>query len=95
MRDHLQHPGHRHLHVWCARRALAAGGILAETQTAGLIVAGVASLSGSRLEPCFPIVRFLVQLLFLFAGGWSLLLLALFYGIIDILGYRKWPSFSL
>jgi predicted acyltransferase len=26
----------------------------------------------------------------LFAGGWSALLLALFYGIIDVMGYKKW-----
>ena len=26
----------------------------------------------------------------LWAGGWSLLLLALFYGVIDVLGYKRW-----
>ncbi len=26
----------------------------------------------------------------LFAGGWSLLLLALFYWVIDVQGYRRW-----
>ena len=29
----------------------------------------------------------------LFAGGWSLLLLALFYWVIDVQGYRKWAFF--
>ena len=29
----------------------------------------------------------------LFAGGWSLLLLALFYWVIDVQGYRKWTFF--
>lgn len=28
----------------------------------------------------------------LFAGGWSLLLLAVFYGIIDVKGYKKWST---
>ena len=29
----------------------------------------------------------------LFAGGWSLLLLALFYLIIDVWGFKKWAFF--
>jgi predicted acyltransferase len=29
----------------------------------------------------------------LVAGGWSLLLLALFYWIIDVRGYRRWSFF--
>ncbi len=29
----------------------------------------------------------------LWSGGWCLLLLALFYGIIDVLGYRRWSLF--
>jgi len=46
------------------------------------------------LEPGLPIVKNIWSSSFvLFAGGWSLLLLALFYGIIDILGYRKWAFF--
>ena len=24
------------------------------------------------------------------AGGWSLLLLAMFYGVIDVLGFKRW-----
>jgi predicted acyltransferase len=61
----------------------------------GLIVAGVASLgAGLVWSLAFPIVKNLWSSSFvLFAGGWSLLLLALFYGIIDILGYRKWAFF--
>ena len=31
----------------------------------------------------------------LFAGGWSLLLLALFYGVIDVWGYTKWAFFFI
>jgi predicted acyltransferase len=58
----------------------------------GLIVAGVASLGAALLwSLAFPIVKNLWSSSFvLFAGGWSLLLLALFYGVIDIMGYRKW-----
>jgi predicted acyltransferase len=58
----------------------------------GLVVAGVASLGvGLLWSLTFPIVKNIWSSSFvLFAGGWSLLLLALFYGIIDILGYRKW-----
>jgi predicted acyltransferase len=58
----------------------------------GLAVAGVASLGAGLLwSLAFPIVKNLWSSSFvLFAGGWSLLLLALFYGIIDMLGYRKW-----
>jgi predicted acyltransferase len=58
----------------------------------GLIVAGVACLGAGLLwSLAFPIVKNLWSSSFvLFAGGWSLLLLALFYGVIDVLGYRKW-----
>jgi hypothetical protein len=58
----------------------------------GLVVAGVASLgAGLVWSLAFPIVKNLWSSSFvLFAGGWSLLLLALFYGVIDVLGYRKW-----
>src|SRR5205807_802607 len=31
----------------------------------------------------------------LVAGGWSLLLLALFYGVIDVLGYWRWSFFFI
>jgi predicted acyltransferase len=31
----------------------------------------------------------------LFAAGWSMLLLALFYWIIDIRGYRRWAFFFI
>jgi predicted acyltransferase len=58
----------------------------------GLIAAGVVSLgAGWVWSLVFPIVKNIWSSSFvLFAGGWSLLLLALFYGIIDVLGYRKW-----
>jgi len=58
----------------------------------GLTVAGVVSLAvGLLWSLAFPIVKNIWSSSFvLFAGGWSLLLLALFYWIIDIRGYRKW-----
>jgi predicted acyltransferase len=57
---------------------------------AGLVCLGVGYVWGYR----FPIVKNLWTSSFvLFAGGWSLLLLALFYGIIDVLGYRRWCFF--
>jgi predicted acyltransferase len=58
----------------------------------GLTVAGVVSLAvGLLWSLAFPIVKNIWSSSFvLFAGGWSLLLLALFYWIIDVRGYRKW-----
>lgn len=58
----------------------------------GLTVAGLVSLAvGLLWSLAFPIVKNIWSSSFvLFAGGWSLLLLALFYWIIDIRGYRKW-----
>jgi predicted acyltransferase len=42
----------------------------------------------------FPIIKILwTSSYVLFAGGWSLLLLALFYWVIDVLGFRKWAFF--
>ena len=59
------------------------------------MVAGVASLGAGWLwSLVFPIVKNIWSSSFvLFAGGWSLLLLALFYRVIDMLGYRKWAFF--
>ena len=42
----------------------------------------------------FPIIHHLwTSSLVLYAGGWSCLLLALFYLVIDVWGYRKWAFF--
>jgi len=42
----------------------------------------------------FPIIKNIwTSSYVLFAGGWSLLLLALFYWIIDVQGYRRWAFF--
>jgi len=64
-------------------------------KTLGLAVAGVASLLVGYLWSFnFPIIKNLWTSTFvLFAGGWSLLLLALFYWIIDVKGIRRWSFF--
>jgi predicted acyltransferase len=61
-------------------------------KTAGLALAGVACLAiGYLWGLVFPIIKILwTSSYVLFAGGWSLLLLALFYWVIDVQGYRKW-----
>jgi len=42
----------------------------------------------------FPIIKNIWTSSFvLFAGGWSLLLLGAFYGVIDVLGFRRWAFF--
>jgi len=61
----------------------------------GLMLAGVLGLiAGYIWSFWFPIIKNLWTSSFvLFAGGWSLLLLGLFYGIIDGLGIRRWAFF--
>jgi len=58
----------------------------------GLIVAGVSLLAvGILWGFAFPINKLLWSSSFvLFAGGWSILLLALFYYVIDVRGISKW-----
>jgi predicted acyltransferase len=60
-----------------------------------LIAAGVVCLTAGWLwGQVFPINKNLWTSSFvLFAGGWSLLLLALFYGVIDVWGVRRWAIF--
>ncbi|GAB2765969.1 DUF5009 domain-containing protein [Rhabdobacter roseus] len=62
-----------------------------------LVAAGVVALLSAQLwNFVFPINKQLWTSSFtLFAGGWSLLLLALFYGIIDILRWHHWTFFFL
>jgi predicted acyltransferase len=64
-------------------------------KAAGLAVCGLACLSlGTLWSSHFPIIKILWTSTFvLVAGGWSLLLLALFYTIIDVLGLRTWAFF--
>jgi predicted acyltransferase len=61
----------------------------------GLAVAGVACLGlGTLWAREFPIIKILwTSTYVLIAGGWSLLLLALFYTIIDVLRFRAWAFF--
>jgi len=64
-------------------------------KAAGLAVAGfVCVIAGLVWGAVFPIIKIIWTSSFvLFAGGWSLLLLALFYWVIDVKGYRKWSFF--
>ncbi|MGE3313938.1 MAG: acyltransferase family protein [Planctomycetaceae bacterium] len=58
----------------------------------GLAIAGLVSLAcGLAWNPSFPINKNLWTSSFvLYAGGWSLLLLALFYLVIDVWQFRRW-----
>ncbi len=64
-------------------------------KTLGLVMAGVASLLAALLwNPVFPIIKNIwTSSYVLYAAGWSLLLLALFYWIIDVRGYKRWAFF--
>jgi|WetSurSiteA1Bulk_404760.scaffolds.fasta_scaffold04249_3 predicted acyltransferase len=57
-----------------------------------LLLAGIVSLALGKLwSLSFPIIKNLWTSSFvLFAGGWSLILLALFYLVIDVWGFKKW-----
>jgi predicted acyltransferase len=61
----------------------------------GLTLAGIGCLIiGTAWGTVFPIIKNLwTSSYVLVAGGWSLLLLAAFHGIIDILGWRRWAFF--
>ncbi|MCC6508475.1 MAG: DUF5009 domain-containing protein [Pirellulaceae bacterium] len=65
------------------------------TKVAGLALAGTASLTvGLAWGNAFPIIKNLWTSSFvLVAGGWSLILLAWFYAVIDVIGWRKWAFF--
>jgi predicted acyltransferase len=72
------------------RTARAAG-----VKVLGLLAAGLVCLAAGWVwGQWFPIIKNLWTSSFvLFAGGWSLLLLALFYGVIDGLGWKAWAFF--
>jgi predicted acyltransferase len=57
-----------------------------------LLLAGIAALALGKLwSLSFPIIKNLWTSSFvLFAGGWSLILLAVFYLIIDVWGFKQW-----
>ena len=64
-------------------------------KTAGLAAAGVVCLViGYLWWLVFPVVKLIwTSSYVMVAGGWSLLLLALFYLIIDVWGFKKWAFF--
>lgn len=64
-------------------------------KVAYLALAGVVSLAlAYGWDLVFPINKNLWTSSFvLCAGGWSLLLLAFFYGIVDVLNWRRWTFF--
>jgi predicted acyltransferase len=59
------------------------------------VLAGLACLGlGTLWGQVFPIIKILwTSSYVLIAGGWSLLLLGLFYTIIDVLKFRAWAFF--
>jgi predicted acyltransferase len=61
----------------------------------GLALAGVLGVAlGTVWGVWFPVIKNLWTSSFvLVAGGWSLLLLAAFHGVIDVLGFRRWAFF--
>jgi heparan-alpha-glucosaminide N-acetyltransferase len=66
---------------WSARRKLLT-----------LVAAGLAGLAlGMALTPVVPLVKKIWTTSFtLLAAGWTCLLMAVFYGLIDVLHYRRW-----
>jgi predicted acyltransferase len=64
-------------------------------KAAGLTIAGLVCLiTGYVWGLFFPIIKIIwTSSYVLYAGGWSLLLLALFYWLIDVKGYKKWAIF--
>jgi predicted acyltransferase len=59
-----------------------------------LVVAGIASLGAGYLWGLqFPVIKAIWTSSFvLVAGGWSFLLLAAWYQVIDVWGYRRWAT---
>lgn len=64
-------------------------------KAAGLLGAGLLCLvTGTIWGWSFPVIKNLWTSSFvLVAGGWSLILLSLFYSVIDVMGYRRWAWF--
>lgn len=64
-------------------------------KAAGLALAGLVCVAiGFLWGLVFPIIKIIWTSSYtLFSGGWCLLLLALFYWLIDVKGYRKWTLF--
>jgi len=66
-----------------------------QEKAAGLAVAGIACTAAGYLWGfVFPVIKIIwTSSYVLFSGGLCLMLLALFYWIIDVKGYRKWAFF--
>jgi len=64
-------------------------------KAAGLAVAGPACVvAGYLWSFAFPIIKIVWTSSYtLYSGGWCLMLLALFYWVIDVKGYRRWTFF--
>jgi predicted acyltransferase len=64
-------------------------------KVAGLIAAGVLAIAaGYAWSPWFPVIKKIwTSSYVLVAGGWSLLLLALFYWTVELCGWRRWAYF--
>lgn len=67
------------------------------TKALGLAVSGVVCLGcGALWGQVFPIIKILwTSSYVLIAGGWSLLLLSLFYTVIDVIKFRGWAFFFI
>jgi len=67
-------------------------GLNAKAKIQRLVVVGFSCIAGGLIWSFwFPIIHHIwTSSLVLFAGGWSYLLLALFYYIIDVRGYTRW-----
>ena len=67
----------------------------AKKKILGLIIGGVACLAvGGVWSLSFPIIKHIwTSTYVLWAGGWCLLLLALFYWLIDVRGWSRWAFF--
>ena len=72
-------------------------GQLGDRKAAGLVIAGVVSLLiGLLWGQVSPIIKILwTSSYVMVAGGLSLILLALFYWVIDVKGYSKWAFFFI
>jgi predicted acyltransferase len=66
-----------------------------KTKTLGLAAAGLACLAAGHVWGLtFPIIKHIWSSSYvLWGGGWSLLLLALFYWLIDVKGWSRWAFF--
>lgn len=64
-------------------------------KTVAMVIAGVICLAiGHLWGLVFPVIKVIwTSSYVLYASGWSLLLFALFYWLIDVRGYKKWAFF--